>query len=420
MKKCNLFILLLSLAMVTKAQENFSAIAEKFQRFYNQEEPDSIFNLYSSTMQLQLPQAKNRAVFDGMHIEYGELKKLDLVDQDTGYSRYKAQFRDQVLILVLALDKGDQIEGLRFIPYAGGQVQSEKRNPASNIFLKTARGNIFGSLVLPRTGSRFPVVLIIAGSGPTDRDGNIGRTLQTNAYKMLADSLQNNGIASLRYDKRGVGESAAAIGSESDYTFEEGIQDAVRFVAMLKNDGRFSKVIVLGHSEGSLVGMVAALRGGADGFISLAGAGERIDLVIENQLRARSPAQAVQATLLFDSLSQGYSVYPSADLMYLFRPSIQPYFKSWLKFDPTVEIHKLKIPVLIIQGTTDLQVNVEQAKRLKASNPSASLVLIHQMNHVLKQSGLEEKENLATYTHPDLPLKTELLTAIESFVRRVK
>jgi uncharacterized protein len=420
MNKYIFSILLACQGLTGTAQKDYPAIAEKFLRFYNQENADSIFNLYASVLKDQISQEKNRAVISGLHIQFGELKTLDLIIQDTGYAKYKANFRDQTLTLVLALNKENLIEGLRFFPYTPEPAAGEKKKTVSNIFLKTPKGNIYGTLVIPKGTLRFPVVLIIAGSGPVDRNGNAGITIQTDAYKMLADSLIKKGIATLRYDKRGVGESAAAAGAESDATFEDGIDDAARFLDTLKRDSRFSKVIVLGHSEGSLVGMVAALRAGADGYISVSGAGERIDLVIEKQLRDRSPAQADQAKEFFDSLNRGYAVNPGRDLMFLFRPSIQPYLKSWLKFSPPVEISKLKIPVLIIQGTTDLQVSVQQAQWLKAADPSAKLVLIDQMNHVLKQSGKEKNENLATYTNPALPLKAELLTAIEKFVVSVR
>jgi uncharacterized protein len=420
MKKYIFCFLLSFQGLLGFAQKNYPAIAEKFLGFFNQEQPDSIFKMYAPVLQAQLPMEKNRTVMSGLHIRFGELKSLDLIKQDTGYARYKAIFKDQILILVVAFNKEDLMEGIRFVPFQPEAAADPNKNLLSNIFLKTSKGNIYGSLLVPTGTLKYPVVLIIAGSGPVDRNGNIGQTLSTNAYQLLADSLLKKGIATLRYDKRGVGESMAAVAAESDLSFEDGIRDATGFVEMLKADNRFSKVVVLGHSEGSLVGMVAAFRARADGFISLAGAGERIDKIIESQLKDRSPMQAAQAKKLFDSLLSGYAVNPGADLQYLFRPSIQPYLKSWLKFNPTVEIGKLKMPVLIVQGTTDLQVGVQQAQWLKAADPAAQLVLIDQMNHVLKESGKEEKENMATYTNPGLPLKAALLKAIENFVWSIK
>ena len=398
------------------AQINYQAVADKFQQFYNQELADSIFNMYAPIMKEHLPQEKNRTVMSGLHIQFGELRSLGLLKQDTGYARYKASFKDQTLTLVLALNKENLIEGLRFIPYTPEQAVDEKAKAVSNIFLKTPKGNISGTLLVPERKQKLPVVLIIAGSGPVDRNGNLGDLVHTNAYQMIADSLSKKGIATLRYDKRGVGESAAAGGSESDLSFDDGINDAAAFIQMLKADTRFSKVIVLGHSEGSLVGMVAADHAKADGYISIAGAGERADKIIVQQLNAQSPALASKARILFDSLLRGYSVDPPADLLMILRPSVQPYIKSWLKYDPQLEIKKLNMPVLIIQGTTDLQVSVQNAQWLKAADPAATLVIVEQMNHVLKNAGADTKENTGTYTNPALPIMTEMVKAMRKFV----
>ncbi len=398
------------------AQINYQFVADKFQQFYNQELADSIFNLYAPIMKEHLSQEKNRTVMSGLHVQFGELKSLGLLKQDTGYVKYKASFKDQTLTMVLALNRENLIEGLRFIPYTPEPVADEKTKAVSNIFLKTSKGNISGTLLVPELKQKLPVVLIIAGSGPTDRNGNQGDLIHTNTYQMIADSLLKKGIATLRYDKRGVGESIAAMGSESDLSFEDGINDAVAFIQMLKADARFSKVIVLGHSEGSLVGMLAAERAKADGYISVAGAGERADKIMEQQIKAQSPSLASKATILFDSLNRGYSVDPPADLLMIFRPSVQPYIRSWLKYDPQMEIKKLKMPVLIIQGTTDLQVSVQNAHWLKAADPAATLVIVDQMNHVLKHTGLDTKENMGTYTNPAIPIMTEMVKAMEKFV----
>ncbi len=398
------------------AQINYQFVADKFQQFYNQELADSIFNLYAPIMKEHLSQEKNRTVMSGLHVQFGELRSLGLLKQDTGYVKYKASFKDQTLTMVLALNRENLIEGLRFIPYTPEPVANEKTKAVSNIFLKTSKGNISGTLLVPELKQKLPVVLIIAGSGPTDRNGNQGDLIHTNTYQMIADSLLKKGIATLRYDKRGVGESIAAMGSESDLSFEDGINDAVAFIQMLKADARFSKVVVLGHSEGSLVGMVAAERAKADGYISVAGAGERADKIMEQQIKAQSPSLASKATILFDSLNRGYSVDPPADLLMIFRPSVQPYIRSWLKYDPQMEIKKLKMPVLIIQGTTDLQVSVQNAHWLKAADPAATLVIVDQMNHVLKHTGSDTKENMGTYTNPDLPIMTEMVKAMEKFV----
>ncbi len=286
----------------------------------------------------------------------------------------------------------------------------------SDMILQTAKGNIYGTLAIPDKKQKMPVVLIIAGSGPVDRNGNTWG-MESNVYRMLADSLHQHGIASLRYDKRGVGQSAAAMRSESDLTFRDMINDVIGWIRLLKTDGRFSRVIVLGHSEGSLIGMIAAKEADADAYISVSGAGDRIDKIIETQLRARAPQEAEKATLLLDSLSKGYKVQePGGNLNGLFRASVQPYMISWIRYDPREEIKKLKIPILILQGSTDIQVSVEDARALKEAQPAATLVLVEGMNHVLKPAPADPQQNIATYNAPELSLKPELVSAIGAFI----
>jgi pimeloyl-ACP methyl ester carboxylesterase len=287
--------------------------------------------------------------------------------------------------------------------------------------LRVPGGILYGTLAIPPSKEPVPVVLIIAGSGATDRDGN-SPGLKMNIYRMLADSLLRHGIASLRYDKRGVGQSVHAMRSEADVTFITGIDDAVAWLRSLKTDRRFSVVVVLGHSEGSLVGMMAAKEGNADGYISVSGAGEPIDKILNKQLRQQAPQLAEKAAILLDSLSKGFTVQePGGTLNGLFRASVQPYMISWIKLDPLQEIKKLTIPILILQGRTDIQVSVEDAEGLKTASPAATLVLIDSMSHILKQGPADKQKNMATYFMPNLPLKPELVGAIDDFVlHRVK
>ena len=286
----------------------------------------------------------------------------------------------------------------------------------TTISLKTGSGTLYGSLVVPAGHPTLPVVLIIAGSGPTDRNGN-SLMLHSDMYKLLADSLAQNGIASLRYDKRGVAASAAALRSEADITFPDYIADAVGFIRLLRADKRFTRVIVFGHSEGSLIGMVAAQQANANAYISASGAGDRIDKVIYPQIAAQSRVMADSAKVLFDSLSQGYHVQePHNALRGLFRASVQPYMISWLRYDPQIEIRKLHIPVMIIQGATDLQTTVADAEKLKAALPAATLKIVPGMNHIFREASLDRQQNLSTYSKPSLPLVPEAIADITGFL----
>ena len=293
------------------------------------------------------------------------------------------------------------------------------------ITLNTPTGDIAGSIVVPAGGGRHPVVLIIAGSGPTDRDGNSpapvapGKTLSTDCYKLLAHALAAQGIASVRYDKRGIGASASAMAgkSESDYRFDTGVDDAAGWIRLLRADQRFSKIVVVGHSEGSLVGMVAAQRAPADGFVSLEGAGRPAAAVIREQLLSRGvPAADFEPAL--DSLAAGKLVEHTAPaLAGLFRASVQPYMISWFHYDPAVELGKLPYATLVIQGSHDIQTSAKDAETL-ATARGAKLHTIEGMTHVLKMGPADPTAQLTSvYTDPTIPIVPELVSAIVAYVR---
>ncbi len=282
------------------------------------------------------------------------------------------------------------------------------------VTLETKTGKIYGTLTTPKVFTNGPVALIIAGSGPTDRNGN-NPSMTNDGYKKLAYELASSGISSIRYDKRGIAESTAAVESESNLIFYDYVQDAKDWIQLAKLDKRFTQVVVIGHSEGSMIGILAAEK--ADKFISVAGAGRGIGVVLKEQLSAQPKAVQDEAFPIIDRLSKGEKVEPiSPAMMPLFRPSVQPYMISWLKYDPTVELKKLKIPVLIIQGTTDIQVSVEDAKLLSAAKPDAKLLLIEKMNHILRTSEADRTANLATYNKAELPLADGFVKSITDFI----
>jgi uncharacterized protein len=301
-------------------------------------------------------------------------------------------------------------------------VQSDSVFTESEIILKTPTGDISGTLTIPNNVQSSPVVLIIAGSGPTDRDCNSPMGIKTNAYKMLAGAFAGNGISTLRFDKRGIGNSKAAMTGEADLRFETYINDVVSWISLLKADQRFSNIILLGHSEGSLIGIVAAELTEVAGLISVAGAGKPADQILKDQLKTKlTPQMLAETNILLDSLKAGYTVsHFDPALNMLFRPSVQPYMISWMKYDPATEISKLKIPVLIIQGTTDIQVSVDDAKLLAAVKPDAKLLIIDNMNHILKEAPADFQANVATYQDPKLPLKDGLVKELIDFIKAIK
>ncbi|MBC8151925.1 MAG: alpha/beta fold hydrolase [Bacteroidetes bacterium] len=283
-----------------------------------------------------------------------------------------------------------------------------------------------GTLTLPvGTTKPIPVLLLIAGSGPTDRDCNSGYGLKTNAFKMLADSLTARGIAVARYDKRGSGtnlKQAVTALKPEEHQFNFYVGDAVDFIRQLQADKRFSRVIVAGHSEGSLVGMMAARQTNSPGFISLEGAGRNIAEVMKAQGRlANPPDLQAQVDLVLDSLRAGYTVHPAHPILKAQLPlTAQPGIISWMKYDQAVELKAYAGAVLIVQGKHDKQVAMIDAETLKAARPDARLVVFETMNHILKNAPDEITANFATYNQPDLPLTPGLASLIADFAKKVR
>jgi pimeloyl-ACP methyl ester carboxylesterase len=288
------------------------------------------------------------------------------------------------------------------------------------IALETASGTVAGSLRLPAGVGKAPVVLIIAGSGPTDRDGNSAMIPGRNdSLRMLAEALAQAGLASVRYDKRGIGASRSAAPDESQLRFDTYVEDAAAWIAKLKADPRFSSVAVIGHSEGALIGMLAAERAGASAYVSLAGVAEGPGALLRKQLAGKLPPPlAADNERILASLEQGKTVaeVPPA-LAAMYRPSVQPYLISWMRYVPSARIAALRMPVLIVQGTTDIQVDAGQAQALKAARPDAALAIIPGMNHVLKDVPADPQRQMASYGDPSLPLHPRLAPAIAGFLR---
>ncbi|MBC5800410.1 MAG: alpha/beta hydrolase [Candidatus Eremiobacteraeota bacterium] len=290
----------------------------------------------------------------------------------------------------------------------------------SDITLQTQTGAIVGTLLLPSIPQPKAVVLIIAGSGPTDRDGNSTALPGKNdAYKLLAAALAGKGVASVRYDKRGIGASASAGTSESRLRFDTYIEDAAAWIGLLHDDKRFPHVIVAGHSEGSLIGMVAVQKAPADAFVSLEGAGRPAAVVLREQLKANlPPEQYALAERIIARLQDGHTMpLPASAPAYmqaLFRDSVQPYLISWFKYDPATEIAGVRIPVTIVQGTADVQITMADADALKKADPSARLVIVDGMNHVLKHAPetTSPSEIMKGYDDPSLPVDPQVTEAI--------
>jgi uncharacterized protein len=304
-------------------------------------------------------------------------------------------------------------------PLLDPAFSSEPREEA--IDLVTEGGTIHGTLLLPAARTPVPVALIIAGSGPTDRDGNSPLLPgQNNSLRLLAEGLAEQGIASVRYDKRGIAASTPAATSEAELRFDTYVDDAAAWVRMLSSDPRFSGVTLVGHSEGSLIGMRAAQLAPAAAYVSLAGISRPASDVLRDQLRPQLPPDLwAESERVLTRLEAGQLVDSVAPvLVSLYRPSVQPYLISWFAYRPAEEIARLSVPVLIAQGTTDIQVGVAEAHALHAARPDAELLIVEGMNHVLKEVPADLVRQQASYGDPHLPVVSELIDRIGAFIHR--
>jgi len=273
---------------------------------------------------------------------------------------------------------------------------------------------IDGTLLSPKASEKPSLAIIIAGSGPTNRNGN-QNFLKNNSLKKLAEGLSNYGIATFRYDKRIVKQIRQG-NVDKDIMFDDFVNDASDVISYFKSKGTFGKIYVIGHSQGSLVGMLAA-KGKADGFISLAGAGNNIGDVLVDQVTQMAPKLGVETRRIVNTLKEGKTTtdYPAA-LASLFGPDLQPFMINWIKYNPTEILKSLEIPILIINGTKDLQVSESEAKLLKTSNEKATLTIIENMNHVLFEIEGDDLENSKSYNESFRPISPQLVSSIKDFI----
>lgn len=301
---------------------------------------------------------------------------------------------------------------------------TEKTEPPypgeKEISITSAGGSLLYGTLLSKNNHQ-KIAIIVAGSGPTDREGNSTMGIKTNAYRMLALALDSQNIATFRYDKRGVGKSIPADFNESNLFFDDYVKDAEKIFDYLQDTLGFKDIYLIGHSEGSLIAMLVSQKKKLKGYISVAGAGRPIDAIVVEQLQKQPIPDSVKQQIpqIFNQLKQGKEVNGiPAMLAPLFRKSIQPYMISWLKYSPQKEIEKLKCPILILQGGCDIQVKVEDANNLHNANKKSTLDIIPSMSHTLKNAGKDCVDENRTYTDVSMPIDNRLVEDIVKFIQK--
>ena len=290
---------------------------------------------------------------------------------------------------------------------------------ATEVALPAQPAPLHGTLLTP-AGATTAVAVIIPGSGPTDRDGNSPLGVSAGTYRLLAEGLAAQGIATLRIDKRGIGQSAAAAPAEADLRFDTYAADARAWAAEAATRAGKPCAWLIGHSEGSLVALEAVQTPDDKicGVISLSGSGRPAATVLREQMAGMPEPLKTQAFAALSELEAGRTVADTPpQLAALFRPSVQPYLISWLPLDPAKLAAAYRGPLFIGQGTTDLQVKMTDAQALAAARPDATLIPFEGVNHVLKVAPADPAGNAATYRDASLPLAPGIVEAVAGFIR---
>jgi uncharacterized protein len=278
--------------------------------------------------------------------------------------------------------------------------------------IEVADGKLYGKTMFV---NKEAIVLIVAGSGPTDMDGNTPLINGRNdSLLQIATSLKKEGISSLRYDKRTTGKSADSF-DNSEIDFNMLVADCVAWIQYVKSQG-YEKVYVAGHSQGSLIAMLAATQEDVDGVISLAGAGLFIDQTLERQLTQKLGVEDNRDNIeILSDLRKGVINEDLEGTDSMFTPANQRFLLSWMKYDPAKVIQSLDCPVLILQGSEDLQVDLSEYNALTNASPNSQALMIEGMNHVLKPVR-DEKHNIAAYSDPSLMVDQRLVDSIVNFI----
>lgn len=291
------------------------------------------------------------------------------------------------------------------------------------VVVSASWGDISASLSLPDKATDT-AMLIVAGSGPTDRNGNSSLSLKTYAYAMLAEQLTEQGYAVMRYDKRGVGLSTIREQMERALVFDDYVDDAELCVEYLRGEG-YDRIVIVGHSEGGDIALHLAERGKVDALVLLCAAGYSIDTILMRQLSAQLVPSHLglmsSATSILQSLKRGNTIPEERipkELISLFHPSVQPYLISCMQDDPCAMIAALQMPILIVTGGRDVQISVDNGEALHRAQPAAKHITFENMSHVLKDaSSADRVEQLTSvYINSQQPLTEGLVESIAEFI----
>ncbi|MDQ0109477.1 pimeloyl-ACP methyl ester carboxylesterase [Chitinophaga terrae (ex Kim and Jung 2007)] len=416
MKKTSL-LLVLVISFTTLFARQKDTVATRFFDHISKQQWTSAINMMDATMRQNISAQQLETIWGQLQQQYGKWKSFDK-NEVTNVQGYKVvlatnTFDRARIVFRLALDKENKIAGF-FVDGVTPNAPKLKEGESSDS-VKTEGGTLYGTLLAPPGGASCPVMLILVGSGPIDRDGDnsIVRAWDRKTYALLAESLAAQGIATLRYDKRWIGQSQPFSKPHSQITFSDYKQDAGAWIKHLRNNKRFSKVGVLGHSEGGVIGIMLASAEPLDKLVLLATPAESVDKIVTEQLKSRLPDSLLQTVpAMFRQLAAGGRPEVPQVLQWLFNDSNFALWRSAMEVTPCDLLAKVQhTPVLIINGTADVQVPGRQAEMLHECLPSSELVLLKDVTHMLRPSQ-------APHGSDPNPLDPNILPAVAAFVKK--
>ncbi len=290
------------------------------------------------------------------------------------------------------------------------KLENRPFHEGTEVSVVGSRGLLYGTYLVPEGVAAYPCVLLISGSGPTDRDGNSEYVVPNNNVLFhLAQFLQTLGIASVRYDKYGVGSSYPKEGINNHFTFEDAVYDAAAWISFIEQQSEVTSYGIIGHSEGSLIGMLTSAQSSPDIFISIGGNGDSIDRQLVQQVSRINQDSAAVLERQLKLLHSDQPIHPTGDLITdtLLSLDSVPYIRSWMEYSPADELHKLDMNVLVLHGTHDKQVSEEDNRMLAEKTPQAKRFVIEGMNHMLRHAETDELA-WASYRNADMPLHEQL------------
>jgi len=419
MKKWYLLSLLCILLCTASAQQN-DQIATHFFEQLGKGNWDGAKENMDATMTAKVTPDMLKGIWQQMEQSHGKWETVISLKtaKEGAYDMILAdnRFGKAIITFRVVFDNNHRIAGF-FI--AGTKLLTTALLPyeETDTVITPDGGILYGVLTKPVEKQPWPVALIIAGSGPTDHNGNnpLSAATNGNSYQQLAAALAANGIASLRYDKRGIGQSTGFKKSSSATSLDDFTDDAIAWIDHLqKNTQQFKSVAVIGHSEGALIGLMCAGRRSFNSLVSLSGPGECMDKVLLTQLRPMlADSLYDKATVILNELRQGNNPQQvPAVLSTLFNPSLYTFWKSTFHYDPCTLLPAVKMPFLIIGGTNDVQVPHVQADILHHCKPGSQLLMIKGMTHALKDTAPVPTGNKAP-----LPLSSQLVPSLAAFIK---